>query len=215
MKIDTNNFNNKDAIGRSGPSVRPRQTNYQRSLRVVKDIKEFIINNNNQNQNQNSNQQNLVSTNNNDSEKNEYEIDMVKNEIKQINDLYDKKRSILIPKTKKKQGPNISLSEEYKPTIFERPSNYIVYGERKKVDIHSKFKEYESNANEIDCMKKIEIPLNAEEYEQIIINLEDDVGKGEMIPRDRAYVVIESKYPNLTKFHMEKIYNVSSENFNE
>ena len=136
--------------------------------------------------------------------------DNIKNlefEIKNIQELYEKKKSILIPKTiTKSEGPGISESKEYKPTEFTRPETYIIYGETKRIDCRCRFKDYEIFKIDENYLSKSDITLKSHEYEQIIISLEKDVDKGEMIPFERAKHVINSSFPFISEFHCDLIY---------
>lgn len=131
-------------------------------------------------------------------------------EIKKINDLYEKKRSILIPKTQAKKADNTNIAEDHKfNKLFERPDNYIIYGERKRNENIKKFKEYEASAQENDFLKKCELPLTLDQYEQIIINLESNISGGN-VSKDLAFDIVQNlTFIKLDKSQIEKLIDVS------
>lgn len=171
------------------PNVRPRQTNNVRQLKLIHDIKEICS-------------------------KNEYQTektDVIKEEIKQINDLYDKKKSILIPKTNvKPQQPTEIQNAHANSTFFKRPNNYIVYGDKKRNHDSQFIKDYEIDHNEVNHLKISNLPISPDDYEKVIIALEDDIGKGEMIPKERGFTIVKELYPRLNESHLENIFKVSS-----
>lgn len=173
------------------PNVRPRQTNNVRQLKLIHDIKEIC-------------------------NKYEYQTDkneVIKEEIKQINDLYDKKKSILIPKTNvKPQQPTEIQNAHANSTLFKRPLNYIVYGDRKRKDDSEFIRDYEIDHNEVNHLKISNLPITSDDYEKIIIALEDDIGKGEMIPKERGFNIMKELYPKLNDSHLENIFKVSKIN---
>lgn len=67
--------------------------------------------------------------------------------------------------------------------------------------------------HEADLIDKFKIPINIETYEKIIIALENDIGKGEMIPENRALYIIKNFFSKFNEeeanSHSNKIYNVS------
>lgn len=151
-----------------------------------------------------------------------YEADSIKDEIREINALYDKKKSIAIPKTaslstqvKQKEpakaaNTGVTKAEDHVQTLFIRPSHYITYGEKKRAENSQKIKEYEATQKEIEYIRKIGFSSNEEHlYEHIITSLENDVDKGEMIPKERAIVVAEKAVPNKDKEFYENIFEVS------
>lgn len=115
-------------------------------------------------------------------------------EIKQINDLYDKRKNVLIPKattTKDKDiGQGHSIDKEHKQTEFQRPTNYIVYGERQRAENNAKIKEYEATYSDKSAIEKLGVPISEEVFEKIIISLENDIGVGEMCPKEYSITQI-------------------------
>jgi hypothetical protein len=138
------------------------------------------------------------------------ENNIVEQEIKTLKELFDKKKSIAIPKVAVQGSkPGISMNDEYSNSTFERPDKYITYGELKRDETITKFKEYEATLKEIDYLKKNDPSISVEQYEQAITALENDVEKGEMIPKERAIVVVTKALPNRDNDTYEKIFEVS------
>lgn len=139
------------------------------------------------------------------------ENEILEQEIKSIKELYEKKKSILIPKTAcKSSKPGHTINEEYSNTFYERPSRYINYGEVKRDENNLKFKQYEATQKEIEYLNKNDPSITVEQYEQAITALENDVDKGEMIPKERAIEVLMTTLQKRDQDTYEKIYEVST-----
>lgn len=138
-------------------------------------------------------------------------------EIKKIIELFDKKKSIVIPKAEdfsKKNGnekanvkkENFStLDLEYKQTEFVRPKHLIVYSEKNRLE--PKEKDFEASASELSFLNFESHFISKELFEKIISALENDVNKGEMIPAEHAKEIILNLIPE-KKEYVEKIYKV-------
>jgi len=144
-------------------------------------------------------------------------------ELKRIIDLFERKKVIVIPKTevieKSKPIPEQKESNgysiiEYVQTKFERPRTYVVYNNCERQSGTSE-KEYEGNIHDYNFLKRHEeFGFSIEELEKMITKLEQDVNDGEMIPLERAEVLLcELLKCNFTsspqkKMHFESVYKV-------
>lgn len=70
-----------------------------------------------------------------------------------------------------------------------------------------KIKEYEATVKEIDYIKKNDHNISVDQYEKAIISLENDVDKGEMIPKERAIEVLKKDLVNKEMEFYERIYD--------
>ncbi len=148
-------------------------------------------------------------------------------EKKRIVELFDKKKTILIPKVEKFEKSAISaqsqpttenqqkqtgegnfstLNLSYKPTEFVRPKHYIVYSEKNRLE--PKGKDYEATLYDLNFLKFENNFISVEELEKIISALENDINKGEMIPQERIREIILSVIPEKNQY-VDKIYKVS------
>ena len=139
-------------------------------------------------------------------------------EIKKVIELFDKKKSIVIPKAEdfsKKNGneksngkkENFSTLElEYKQTEFIMPKHFIVYSEKNRLE--PKEIDFEASAPEISFLNFESHFISKEKFEKIISALENDVNKGEMIPAEHAKEIIISLIPD-KKEYVDKIYKVN------
>lgn len=192
---------------------RLRATNLNRQLKLIRDVKDIVAFTPNPN---NNNSISTRYTTNDDTNSyntlNDKETDIIQLEINNIKDLFDKKKSILIPKISKNKAQvtkqTVNKNEDYTNTIYERPSSYIVYGELNREQNNKKFKKYEASLKEIEYLKKNDPSISINQYESAIIALEDDVEKGEMIPKERAIVVLSNSFPDKDSATCEKIYEV-------
>lgn len=102
---------------------------------------------------------------------------------------------------------NICLLKDSNQSLFIRPNTYIVYGELQRNDNNPKIKDYEATSKEIDFLKKSDLSkITIENYEKAIIALENDVEKGEMIPKERAIEVLRKEFPEKDVEFYERIY---------
>mgnify|MGYP000918692520 CR=1 FL=1 len=143
-------------------------------------------------------------------------------EIKKIIELFDKKKTIVIPKTEdfsKKNGNEKSAAKkenfstldlEYKQTEFVRPKNLIVYSEKNRLE--PKENDFEASASELSFLNFESHFISKELFEKIISALENDVNKGEMIPAEHAKEIILNLIPD-KKEYVDKIYKVIFSNF--
>ena len=135
-------------------------------------------------------------------------------EIKKIIELFDKKKTIIIPKVEAQDKGQAQAGEgkfsthavAYKQHEYDRPKYNIVYSERNRLE--PKCKDYEVTVvdrNFLNFEKKF---ISEEELEKIISALENDINKGEMIPNERVKEIILSIIPDKRQ-HVDKIIRVS------
>lgn len=144
---------------------------------------------------------------------------IVEQEIKRIMELFDKKKTIIIPGVEKFEKPQepqqkqngegkfSTFSVSYKQTEFTRPKHNIVFSERNRLE--PKIKDYEASVYDLNFLKYENNIISVDELERVISALENDINKGEMIPHERAREIIQSIIPD-KKQHVEKIYKVSN-----
>jgi len=102
---------------------------------------------------------------------------------------------------------NTSSVKDVNQSLFIRPNTYIVYGELQRNDNKFKIKEYEASQKEIEYLKKIDSSkISIENYEKAIVALENDVEKGEMIPKERAIEVLRKEFPEKDNEFYDRIY---------
>ena len=142
---------------------------------------------------------------------------VVEYEIKKIIELFDKKKTIVIPRAEdfsKKPAPTQSsesgnystLNLSYKQTEFFRPKHFIVYSEKNRLE--PKEKDYEASISDINFLSFEKFFISIEQLERIISALENDINKGEMIPPERAKEIIANIIPD-KKDHVDKVYKVN------
>jgi hypothetical protein len=166
-------------------NFRPRQLDYSKPIQLVSDINEVFK------------KDDLLSLtwsigNSFDEKKTPSEI-----EIKRVMDLFDKKKTIVIPKVEKlDKGPNVvsatgegnfSIDPNYKQKLYERPKHCIVYSHKSVLEPNGK--DYEATIHDMNFLK-YEHSITIEELEKVISELENDINKGEMIPQERIREII-------------------------
>jgi hypothetical protein len=139
---------------------------------------------------------------------------IIEAEVKKIIELFDRKKTIVIP------NPNASASEKpapsgegkfttqavaYKQTEYVRPRHYIVYSEKNRLE--PKAKDYEATVVDLNFLKYEKDCISVDELEKIISALENDINKGEMIPNERIREIILSIIPD-KKQHVDKVVKV-------
>ena len=184
-------------------NFRPRQLDYSKPIQLVSDINEVFK------------KEDLISSTFSlgvsfDDKKTASEI-----EIKRIMDLFDKKKTIVIPKVEKlDKNPNaapttgegnFSIDLNYKQKLYERPKHYIIYSQKNILEPQGK--DYEATIHDMNFLK-YENMITLEELEKIISELENDINKGEMIPQDRIREIILRLIPDKKGF-VDKIAKVS------
>jgi len=140
---------------------------------------------------------------------------ILESEIKRIFELFDKKKTIVIPKAEKfektnqpsstSEGKFTTHSLAYKQSEFIRPKHFIVYSEKNRLE--PKGKDYEATVVDINFLTSEKFFISIEELEKIISALENDVNKGETIPLERAKEVVSNIIPE-KKQHIDKICKV-------
>ena len=154
----------------------------------------------------------------------------MKTELKKILELYDGKKSIIIPKTEKIEKPLNEKNDktpaqkapyaankfdsglEYKQNEFIRPEHYIIYSERSRIENHKR--DYEASRHDANFLNYENNFMTLEELEIVISTLENDIGHGELIPRERISQLILSIYPDKADYVKKLtdvifIYNIS------
>ena len=152
-------------------------------------------------------------------------------EIKKIIELFDKKKSIVIPKTEdfsvvkngneknetnektKKENNNKEIKENfstfdlnYKQKEFTRPKHLIVYSEKNRLE--PKDNDFEASTSELSFLNFESHFISKELFEKIISALENDVNKGEMTPAEHAKEIILNLIPE-KRDYVDKIYKVT------
>lgn len=171
------------------PSFRQRPIDYSKPLQLIKDINE-------------------VKKTADQAEKEE--ITIMESELKKILELYDRKKSIIIPKTEKIDKPLNEKNDkaktapsaankfdsglEYKQKEFVRPEHYIIYSERSRIENHKR--DYEASRHDANFLNYENNFMTLEELEIVISTLENDIGHGELIPRERISQLILSIFPD-------------------
>ena len=188
------------------PSFRQRPIDYSKPLQLIKDINE-------------------VKKTADQAEKEE--ITIMESELKKILELYDRKKSIIIPKTEKiykplnekneksKTAPSANKFDsglEYKQNVFIRPEHYLIYSERSRIENHKR--DYEASRHDANFLNYENNFMTLEELEIVISTLENDIGHGELIPRERISQLILSIYPDKADYVKKLtdvifIYNIS------
>jgi hypothetical protein len=142
----------------------------------------------------------------------------LESEIKKICELFDKKKTIIIPKAEKfenkpataqpganGEGKFTTHQVTYQLSEYVRPKHYIVYSERSRLE--PKHKDYEATVYDLNFLKYENYFITVEELEKIISAVENDINKGEMMPSERIKEIILSIVPD-KKQHVDKIYKV-------
>jgi hypothetical protein len=183
-------------------NFRPRQLDYSKPIQLFSDINEVFK------------KDDLLSStwslgNSFEDKKSISEI-----EIKRVMDLFDKKKTIVIPKVEKLDKNsnvpaatgegNFSIDLNYKQKLYERPKHYIVYSQKNVLEPHGK--DYEATIHDMNFLK-YENTIIIEELEKVISELENDINKGEMIPQDRIREIIIRIIPDKKGF-VDKIAKV-------
>jgi hypothetical protein len=140
---------------------------------------------------------------------------ILESEIKRIFELFDKKKTIIIPRAEKfeKKTQPASSGEgkfsthtiAYKQSEFIKPKHYIVYTEKNRLE--PKGKDYEATVVDLNFLTSEKFFISTEELEKIISALENDVSKGETIPLERAKEIVVNIIPD-KKQHVDKICKV-------
>jgi hypothetical protein len=140
-------------------------------------------------------------------------------EVKKIIELFDKKKTIVIPKVEvhnslvaekpaaqpSGEGKFTTHQVAYKQSEFVRPKHYIVYSEKFRLEPVGK--DYEASVIDLNFLKFEKDFISSEELEKIISALENDINKGEMIPNERVKEIILNIIPD-KKQHVDKIIKV-------
>jgi hypothetical protein len=184
-------------------NFRPRQLDYSKPIQLISDINEVFK------------KEDLISSswsmgNSFEEKRTPSEI-----EIKRVMDLFDKKKTIVIPKVEKlNEGGNaasatgegnFSIDLNYKQRLYERPKHYIVYSQKNVLEPQGK--DYEASIHDMNFLK-YENTITLDELEKIISELENDINKGEMIPQERIREIILRTIPD-RKVFVDKISKVS------
>ena len=185
------------------PSFRQRPIDNAKPLQLIKDINE-------------------VKKTADQAEKEELTI--MESELKKILELYDRKKSIIIPKTEKIDKPPTDKNDknstqkntsnpankfdsglEYKQREFIRPDHYIIYSEKSRKENHKK--DHEATRHDVNFLTFESNFMTLEELEIVISTLENDIGHGELIPRERVKELILTLYPDKAD-HVNKLTEV-------
>lgn len=158
------------------------------------------------------------------------ELSNMEAEIKKILALYDSKKNIIIPKVEKLEKNLNSNTNDNKIAVpsnkkdfthrvkydqkeFARPDCYWLYSEKNRKDSH--MKEYEATHHDVTFLNFENNFMSLVDLEKIITMLENDIGKGEQIPVERAKEIIISNFPeqasNATK--ISKFFFTRREDF--
>ena len=115
---------------------------------------------------------------------------LIAEEIKELANLFDKKKSIAIPKItqaiekpkeksvevkekaviKKEPANDVTKLDDYSQILYERPDTYITYGEIQRKDNIKKFKEYEASTKEVEYLKKNDFNINFKLFKFFIVH---------------------------------------------
>lgn len=186
--------------------IRERPIDYKKAIDIIKDLAQ---------EKKKANGEKL-------SELNNFEKDLHK-----MLDYYEKRKKIEIPKAKiininnDKNNTfknyyvnnNIIYSNEnplnsnthsneyklnYKLSEYIRPNTYIIYSTEKKNKVNLKKKDYEIKEADLLFLKIRDIKMKPEEFENIIIDLENKAtnDKEDKIDEEKARSIIEKKYSN-------------------
>jgi tRNA/tmRNA/rRNA uracil-C5-methylase (TrmA/RlmC/RlmD family) len=184
-------------------NFRPRQLDYSKPIQLVSDINEVFK------------KDDLILSTFGMGNSYEDKRSVTEIEIKRVMDLFDKKKTIVIPKVEKlDKNPNaaaptgegnFSIDLNYKQKLYERPKHCIVYSQKNVLEPQGK--DYEATIHDMNFLK-YENTITLEELEKIVSELENDINKGEMIPQDRIREIILRIIPDKKGF-VDKIAKVS------
>jgi hypothetical protein len=138
---------------------------------------------------------------------------LIEEEIKRLNALFEKKKNILIPtkeKSDKNNQPAINENNyqqvaNYASVIFERPKHNLLFSAKNRLEGDTK--EYEASIYDFAFLKNFNY-FTVEELEIIIVTLENDVKFGEIIPFERAELLLKPLFPSKEQY-FETVYKVS------
>jgi hypothetical protein len=189
-------------------NFRPRQLDLSKPIQLIHDLSEICKKSDYTANNWITNDSNYQSK----YFKEQYEL-----EINRIVDLFDKKKTIVIPKSENVQAVhnhiiknNYTIETSYKQSEYVRPKHLIVYS--CKNSLETKRDEYEATTHDRNFLK-YEKNLTLEEIEKVISELENDVNKGEMIPYERIKEIIFKILPD-KKSQGDKIAKVNIKTLN-
>lgn len=177
-------------------NIRPRQMDHAKPLQMVKDIK---------------------NVRNTENQAEREELINIEQEINRVLSLYDKKKSIITPKSiniekNKKDNPNnknlpnkFENSTTYNISEFHRPQGYIIYSEETRKKNHER--DYEATRHDVNFLQFEGNFMKLEELETVISKLENDIGTGEQIPPERAKNLIIGLFPDKAD-HADKLTKV-------
>ena len=83
---------------------------------------------------------------------------------------------------------------EYNQNVFIRPEHYLLYSARSRIENHKR--DYEASRHDANFLNYENNFMTLEELEIVISTLENDIGHGELIPRERISQLILSIYPD-------------------
>ena len=91
----------------------------------------------------------------------------------------------------------------FKPiTEFKRPNHYIMYSQKTRDEPKI---EYEASIHDINFMTVEKLKIEIKDYEKLIIDIENDIGKGELIPEERIQQIIKEHFPHLNTDNIKQI----------
>ena len=159
------------------------------------------------------------------------ELNNIEKDLHKMLDYYEKRKKIEIPKAKiintnnDKNNTfknyyinnNIIYSNEnplnfnshgneyklnYKLSEYNRPNTYIIYSTEEKNKVNLKKKDYEIKEADLLFLKIRDIKMKPEEFENIIIDLENKAtnDKEDKIDEEKARSIIEKKYSNYKNY---------------
>ena len=87
-------------------------------------------------------------------------------------------------------------------TEFKRPNHYIMYSQKTRDEQKI---EYEASIHDINFMTVEKLKIEIKDYEKLIIDIENDIGKGELIPEERIQKIIKDHFPHLNPDNIKQI----------
>ena len=87
-------------------------------------------------------------------------------------------------------------------TEFKRPNHYIMYSQKTRDEQKI---EYEASIHDINFMTVEKLKIEIKDYEKLIIDIENDIGKGELIPEERIQQIIKDHFPHLNPDNIKQI----------
>jgi hypothetical protein len=87
-------------------------------------------------------------------------------------------------------------------TEFKRPNYYIMYSQKTRDEQKI---EYEASIHDINFMTVEKLKIEIKDYEKLIIDIENDIGKGELIPEERIQQIIKDHFPHLNPDNIKQI----------